>query len=361
MDPEGLFAKQPVGGHFARRRRAQEQQPTAPPEPQIDASMLPPIRPIPAQFAEGGGIPAGQDVPGVYDKAQFAAELAARYIPVDLDLPGVRVQHFDPPVLTIDRFFTEDQCQELIAAAAATGELQTSLVGAGYADGGGALGAAANTRRTSTSMLLTAPVLAGQPLLAGLVQQLHAGGRRLMPTPDAWGPQGQLPAPGQYCYEALQVARYEPGQYFMSHEDGFPVELAHTNGFNRHATLLLYLNDVQQGGATHFEHLAISVQPQCGKALLFFPSFADGTPDARTLHAAQDAVDSKWVTQQWVARGMAAAAVGTAARTGQAGSRGGDEEDAPIEKLVAAKRGAGKSKGGKTKQGKGAAKGFGAR
>jgi collagen type III alpha len=57
--------------------------------------------------------------------------------------------------------------------------------------------------------------------------------------------------------------------------------LARRNGFNRHATLLVYLNDVQQGGRTCFDHLGIAVQPQQGKALLFFPAYSDGRPDER--------------------------------------------------------------------------------
>lgn len=40
--------------------------------------------------------------------------------------------------------------------------------------------------------------------------------------------------------------RYTTGQHFLAHEDGFPPLLATANGFQRHATLLLYLNDVQQ-------------------------------------------------------------------------------------------------------------------
>jgi hypothetical protein len=36
-----------------------------------------------------------------------------------------------------------------------------------------------------------------------------------------------------------------------------------------------------QGGATHFDHLGISVQPKQGMALLFFPSYANGTADPR--------------------------------------------------------------------------------
>jgi len=36
-----------------------------------------------------------------------------------------------------------------------------------------------------------------------------------------------------------------------------------------------------QGGATHFDHLGVSIQPRQGMALLFFPAYASGTPDAR--------------------------------------------------------------------------------
>lgn len=36
-----------------------------------------------------------------------------------------------------------------------------------------------------------------------------------------------------------------------------------------------------QGGATRFDMLNLAVRPEKGKALLFFPSFADGTSDPR--------------------------------------------------------------------------------
>ena len=64
-------------------------------------------------------------------------------------------------------------------------------------------------------------------------------------------------------------------------QDAFPPSFVRDNKFQRQATLLLYLNDVEEGGCTHFDQLDLSIQPQCGKALLFFPAFADGTPDPR--------------------------------------------------------------------------------
>lgn len=101
----------------------------------------------------------------------------------------------------------------------------------------------------------------------------------------------------------------------------------------------------------------------------------------RSLHTAEDAVDTKWVTQQWVARGLAGAAVdpiaaalsgglplGGAAAAQQAqrvqkpaALRREAAEDGPSAAelaLRAAKRGKAKKAGGKGKQG-GGGKGFG--
>ena len=43
------------------------------------------------------------------------------------------------------------------------------------------------------------------------------------------------------------------------------------------------------------------MQPTEGSALLFFPAFADGRPDDRTLHRSEvmDSDDEKWIVQMW--------------------------------------------------------------
>ena len=66
---------------------------------------------------------------------------------------------------------------------------------------------------------------------------------------------------------------------------------------------MLYLNTVDEGGETEFSYLDISVKPTAGSLLVFFPAFSDSEPDPRTLHVARQAVDDKWVVQQWAARG----------------------------------------------------------
>ena len=73
----------------------------------------------------------------------------------------------------------------------------------------------------------------------------------------------------------------------------------------RIATLIVYLNNLgpSSGGATVFKDLAsmssssmsmntgpLAVRPEKGKALLFYPSYADGRPDDRTMHAGQVAM-----------------------------------------------------------------------
>jgi hypothetical protein len=236
-----------------------------------------------------------------------------------------------------------------------------SKVGAGNVHGDASV-AAASARRTSTSVLVDDTLLAQHPELVPSTTDLQSKGMKLVGGGDKdqktdvtkpWGPPGKLPAPRQYCYEGLQVTQYEQGQYFMEHEDAFPVPLARENGFNRHATLLVYLNDVPKGGETRFDHLGLSLGPSEGRALLFFPSFSDGTPDARTLHTATTAVDYKIVTQQWIARGFSAVPM-LAQKLLEKKESGGAEV---VEKLIGSKK-KGKTKDA-SKKGKSSSSGGG--
>lgn len=102
-----------------------------------------------------------------------------------------------------------------------------------------------------------------------------------------------------------QVARYQPDQFYLPHFDGFDMttgpgrECVHTGG-QRVATVLIYLNDVQSGGATYFPKLDLRFQPRRGSAVVFFPCSLDGRLDPQALHTAERAVAEKWVCQVWV-------------------------------------------------------------
>ena len=68
-------------------------------------------------------------------------------------------------------------------------------------------------------------------------------------------------------------------------------------------TLFLYLNDVEEGGGTHFPELGITVQPKKGSALLW-PSVLDEDieeKDFRTDHMALPVIKGvKYGANAWI-------------------------------------------------------------
>mmetsp|Transcript_20657 Transcript_20657/g.29154 ORF Transcript_20657/g.29154 Transcript_20657/m.29154 type:complete len:140 (+) Transcript_20657:1-420(+) len=105
--------------------------------------------------------------------------------------------------------------------------------------------------------------------------------------------------------EEPQIVRYRTGEQFSWHYDEIPPPQL-VNGGQRVGTLLVYLNDVENGGGTMFRDLVdskdnqLTMKPKVGSALLFFPAFEDGRPDDRTLHKGEVAMDEKWIAQMWI-------------------------------------------------------------
>ena len=84
------------------------------------------ITPVPPEIAASGGMLLA-DQPGM--KAGFGDLTAHDFLRVDVDAPTLRVLCIDPPILTVDDFLTHDECDALIDAAAASGEMKVSAVG----------------------------------------------------------------------------------------------------------------------------------------------------------------------------------------------------------------------------------------
>jgi prolyl 4-hydroxylase len=105
--------------------------------------------------------------------------------------------------------------------------------------------------------------------------------------------------------EEAQIVRYRPGEEFTWHYDEIPSAQL-SNGGQRIATLLVYLNTIQKGGGTIFRDLRdvtgsmLTMRPKRGSALLFFPAYIDGVPDDRTLHKGEMAVEQKMIAQMWI-------------------------------------------------------------
>jgi prolyl 4-hydroxylase len=105
--------------------------------------------------------------------------------------------------------------------------------------------------------------------------------------------------------EIPQVCRYTTSQTYKYHFDGkedgtLDAKQFFQNGGQRLITVLIYLNTVDRGGHTHFKHMDLSIPPEQGSALVFFPAYSDGKLDTRMLHCAKPAIDTKWVSQIWI-------------------------------------------------------------
>ncbi|MEH6990799.1 2OG-Fe(II) oxygenase [Cytobacillus firmus] len=102
--------------------------------------------------------------------------------------------------------------------------------------------------------------------------------------------------------EGLQILNYKIGQEYKAHFDFFSsASKAASNP--RISTLVMYLNDVEQGGETYFPKLNLSVSPQKGMAVYFEYFYNDQNLNDLTLHGgAPVVIGDKWAATQWMRR-----------------------------------------------------------
>lgn len=105
--------------------------------------------------------------------------------------------------------------------------------------------------------------------------------------------------------EDLQVVNYGIGGHYEPHFDFARKE--EKNAFktlgtgNRIATVLFYMSDVAQGGATVFPNLRLALWPEKGSAAFWLNLHSDGQGDYNTRHAACPVLaGSKWVSNKWL-------------------------------------------------------------
>lgn len=90
--------------------------------------------------------------------------------------------------------------------------------------------------------------------------------------------------------EVLQGQYYEIGQEFKAHTDFFePQEFKqHCSEYGQRTyTVMIYLNDVEQGGETCFRNINTEFKPMTGQALIWNSLNPDGTTNMNTLHQAK--------------------------------------------------------------------------
>ena len=198
----------------------------------------------------------------------------------------LRILHKSPPVFAIDNFFTEEECEEYIQLSqSGRKNMKDNVSSEAALEVDSKTFALSTATRTSTTWFCHYKQV---PTL------LVKAGRLL----------DNLPLERM---EEPQLVRYRTGEQFSYHCDEIPAPQL-PNGGQRVATLLVYLKTLEEdrGGATVFRDLKdatgkrLGMRPVKGSALLFFPAFANGTPDDRTLHKGEIAIDEKMIGQIWV-------------------------------------------------------------
>lgn len=105
--------------------------------------------------------------------------------------------------------------------------------------------------------------------------------------------------------EPMQGQRYDIGQEFKAHTDYFEPSGADYDKYcavagQRTWTAMLYLNEVEAGGATRFKAIDKIVQPETGKLIVWNNMRVNGTPNPSTLHHAMKVrAGLKYVITQW--------------------------------------------------------------
>jgi prolyl 4-hydroxylase len=105
--------------------------------------------------------------------------------------------------------------------------------------------------------------------------------------------------------ETMQGQRYAPGQQFRAHHDYFHESESYwqrmqQEGGQRTWTAMIYLNDVEEGGATWFPQAGIKVAPRCGLLLAWNNMKPDGTPNELTIHEGMPVVEGvKYIITKW--------------------------------------------------------------
>lgn len=106
--------------------------------------------------------------------------------------------------------------------------------------------------------------------------------------------------------EGLQVLHYTRGAQSRPHFDFLMPDNAANRASiarsgQRVSTMVIYLNDVAEGGETVFPEIGLSVVPRKGNALYFEYCDDGGQLDGRTLHAAAEVLrGEKWVATKWM-------------------------------------------------------------
>lgn len=213
-------------------------------------------------------------VPPTHEAAHLAL-VAPEHDPA----PTLLMSLTDPRVRVFANVLSPETCVDLINLASTRMEAATTVdadTGAGTLHLG---------RRAGVAMF--------QPCETPLIEYVDRRASALLALPIEFG-------------EGLQIVRYGPGGEYRPHFDCFVTNRLGgvrdvASGEQRVATLILYLNDVTEGGETIFPELSLTISPHRGYACSFHYLDERGDLDSRTLHGGAPVLGGeKWIATKWM-------------------------------------------------------------
>ena len=281
-------------------------------------------------------------------------------MPINENYPGLKRVHANPDVFVIEQFLDDVSCDDLINKAREKGTARSPVAYAGWTDDiKDLLGLAASgpvswfailgawyesqsdVNPSIPSLVLHslrnyAVLFVVATIAIAMFTKFRADGLQNLRTSSSttldnlsqigsknfvqcasnlFGPDSVSSevSPASF-FEAPTVIKYEKDQALAPHFDAnrsADVEDKNRGGQTL-ATLLVYLNAVENGGTTRFGKLPaidderqvkgdcnLNIVPRKGDALLFFPADKNGAFDERTEHEGCPAVDEKWIARIW--------------------------------------------------------------
>lgn len=186
------------------------------------------------------------------------------------------------PLYLIENFITKQDCEWIINYGKSKLYPSTTLEGKTLL--------VTHNRTSTTAHLTTSGQISSESVLYGLQMKV---------TALSWYPIQNI--------ESINLTHYDAGQFFKPHHDYFdPVLNKGMMGKpgQRICTFFVYLNDVpeEDGGATNFPYLNISVQPKCGSCLFWLNTSSDGNiVYENTMHeGAKLSRGEKWGLNIWI-------------------------------------------------------------
>jgi prolyl 4-hydroxylase len=240
-------------------------------------------RGIVTAFVTAGGSPAGDSVDIELQEPAYVYE-ASRLARGNVISAGDReitvLSRIEQPILAVlAGVLSDDECRQLIELA------RPRLARSTVVDPVSGVNAVADYRN-SEGMFFR---LEENPLIARLDRRISV----LMGCEVERG-------------EGLQVLRYGVGGHTAPHFDfllptGATNEASLARSGQRVSTLIIYLNDVEEGGATVFPSLGLAVTPRRGNAVYFEYANSRQQLDGKSLHAGAPVVrGEKWAMTKWM-------------------------------------------------------------